>query len=97
MALKASPVQYKAGLLAFLVAAVLIMAAAQTAEAQVCTSQLNNLNVCAPFVVPGSSNQPSSDCCAALQAVDHDCICSTLRIASRLPSLCNVPALSCSE
>ncbi|PON50836.1 FHY3/FAR1 family [Parasponia andersonii] len=77
-----------------LVIAVVVMA--QTAEAQVCSSQLSNLNVCAPFVVPGSANpQPSSNCCSALGAVNHDCLCNTLRIASRLPALCNIPALAC--
>ncbi|KAK1409158.1 hypothetical protein QVD17_35683 [Tagetes erecta] len=62
---------------------------------QTCPNQLSNLNVCAPFVVPGSANMlPNSDCCLALQAVDHDCLCSTIRIASTLPTQCNYP-LSC--
>ncbi|KAJ7970000.1 stamen-specific protein FIL1-like [Quillaja saponaria] len=70
----------------------------KTAKAQTCASQLTNLNVCAPFVVPGATNtNPSADCCGALQAVPHDCICNTLRIASRLPSQCNLPALTCSN
>ncbi|KAH6770855.1 Bifunctional inhibitor/lipid-transfer protein/seed storage 2S albumin superfamily protein [Perilla frutescens var. hirtella] len=60
-----------------------------------CSSSLSTLNVCAPFVVPGSAANPSSDCCGALQAVDHDCLCSTLRIASRIPVQCNLPPLSC--
>lgn len=60
--------------------------------AQTCPNQLGNLNVCAPFVVPGSANTlPNSDCCLALQAVDHDCLCSTIRIASTLPTQCNYP------
>ncbi|EOY23114.1 FAR1-related sequence 5 isoform 3 [Theobroma cacao] len=68
----------------------------QTAKAQSCPNELNRLNVCAPFVVPGVPEAtPSSDCCAALQSVQHDCLCNTLRIASRLPSRCNIPALSC--
>ncbi|XWS48405.1 hypothetical protein CRYUN_Cryun13aG0073600 [Craigia yunnanensis] len=68
----------------------------QTAKAQSCTNELTNLNVCAPFVVPGATEtNPSSDCCGALQSVQHDCLCSTLRIASRLPSQCNIPPLNC--
>lgn len=64
-------------------------------EAQTCTSQLGNINVCAPFVLPGAANtNPSPECCTALQAVDHDCLCSTIRIASRLPSQCHLPPLS---
>ncbi|XP_057423531.1 protein 108-like [Lotus japonicus] len=61
-----------------------------------CTNQLTNLNVCAPFVVPGASNtKPSADCCGALSAVNHECLCSTLRIASQLPSQCQLPPLAC--
>ncbi|KAK8686616.1 hypothetical protein V6N13_125639 [Hibiscus sabdariffa] len=68
----------------------------QTAKAQSCTTELTNLNVCAPFVVPGATQTtPSPDCCAALQSVQHDCFCSTLIIASRLPSQCNLPPLTC--
>ncbi|KAG5558527.1 hypothetical protein RHGRI_008460 [Rhododendron griersonianum] len=64
-------------------------------EAQTCTSQLGNINVCAPFVLPGAANtNPSPECCTALEAVDHDCLCSTIRIASRLPSQCHLPPLS---
>ncbi|KAI3458185.1 hypothetical protein Pfo_014848, partial [Paulownia fortunei] len=77
----------------------LIVVVAQTqlitqSQAQTCSSSLASLNVCAPFVVPGGTT-PSSDCCSALQAVDHDCLCSTLRIASRMPAQCNLPSLSC--
>ncbi|XP_062076139.1 protein MEN-8-like [Humulus lupulus] len=80
-------------LLVFMIAVVVM---AHTAEAQVCSTQLSNLNVCAPFVVPGASvPHPTSDCCVALGALNHDCICNTLRIASQLPSLCNVPAVPC--
>ncbi|XWS50580.1 hypothetical protein CRYUN_Cryun12cG0098900 [Craigia yunnanensis] len=68
----------------------------QTAKAQSCTNELTNLNVCAPFVVPGATEtNPSSDCCGAIRSVQHDCLCSTLRIASRLPSQCNLPPLNC--
>lgn len=60
-----------------------------------CSSSLSTLNVCAPYVVPGASSNPSSECCGALQAVTHDCLCSTLRIASRIPVQCNLPPLNC--
>jgi hypothetical protein len=80
--------------LLFLVVA--LAAQAQTAQAQSCTAELNNLNVCAPYVVPGAANAiPNADCCGALRGVHHDCLCSTLRIASQLPSLCNLPPLTC--
>ncbi|XP_022896920.1 stamen-specific protein FIL1-like isoform X1 [Olea europaea var. sylvestris] len=69
------------------------MAQSQT---QTCSNSLANLNVCAQFVVPGAANtSPSPDCCTALQGLEHDCICNTLRIAARLPALCNLPPLSC--
>ncbi|XVE58597.1 hypothetical protein DITRI_Ditri04bG0182300 [Diplodiscus trichospermus] len=78
----------------------LAVAALQTktanAQPQSCTTELTNLNVCAPFVVPGAGQAiPTPDCCGALQAVQHECLCSTLRIASQLPSRCNLPALDC--
>ncbi|KAE9621022.1 hypothetical protein Lal_00019417 [Lupinus albus] len=60
-----------------------------------CTNQLSNLNVCAPFVVPGAVATPSAGCCEALQAVNSDCLCNTLRIASQLPSQCQLPSLAC--
>ncbi|XP_024437878.1 protein 108 [Populus trichocarpa] len=70
----------------------------QLAHSQICTSQLNSLNVCAPFVVPGAPNtNPSTDCCNALGAVQHDCLCSTLQIAARLPSQCNLPPITCDD
>ncbi|KAF1884662.1 hypothetical protein Lal_00028546 [Lupinus albus] len=61
----------------------------------ICTSQLSNLNVCAPFVVPGALGAPSAGCCDALQAINRDCLCNTLRIASQLPSQCQLPPLGC--
>ncbi|XP_011101182.1 stamen-specific protein FIL1 [Sesamum indicum] len=66
-------------------------------QAQTCSSSLSSLNVCAPFAVPGSSSSttPSPECCGALQAIDHDCMCSTLRIASQIPTQCNLPPLNC--
>ncbi|KAI3800159.1 hypothetical protein L1987_35469 [Smallanthus sonchifolius] len=73
----------------------LVVALVARTHGQTCPNQLGNLNVCAPFVVPGSTDVlPSSDCCLALQAVDHDCLCTTARIASTLPTQCNFP-VSC--
>ncbi|KAK8475298.1 hypothetical protein V6N13_070322 [Hibiscus sabdariffa] len=70
----------------------------QTADAQSCPTELTSLNVSAPFVVPGAAvSNPSLDCCNALQSVHHDCLCSTLRIASQLPSQCNIPPLTCAS
>ncbi|KAL7107166.1 hypothetical protein ACP275_06G037100 [Erythranthe tilingii] len=60
-----------------------------------CAATLGNLNVCAPFLVPGGAT-PGTDCCTALSTVDRDCLCSTLRIASRIPVQCNLPPLTCS-
>ncbi|GAU15454.1 hypothetical protein TSUD_44910 [Trifolium subterraneum] len=69
----------------------------QMGEAQnTCPTQLANLNVCAPFVVPGSPNtDPSAECCAALQGTNHDCLCNTLKIASQLTSQCQLPSFGC--
>ncbi|KAL5727669.1 Guanine nucleotide-binding protein alpha-3 subunit [Ranunculus cassubicifolius] len=65
-------------------------------SSQECSAQLTTLNTCAPFVVPGANGAtPSSDCCNALQGVNHDCLCNTLRIAAQIPAACNLPALTC--
>lgn len=63
-------------------------------QGQTCSASLGNLNVCAPFVVPGAPNA-SAECCAALRSIDNDCMCNTMRISARLPSQCNLPPLSC--
>ncbi|KZV41042.1 hypothetical protein F511_14018 [Dorcoceras hygrometricum] len=64
--------------------------------AQTCSASLPNLNVCAPFVLPGATaTAPSPDCCNALQSIEHDCLCNTIRIASRIPAQCNLPPLTC--
>ncbi|WP_375792699.1 hypothetical protein [Yersinia pestis] len=75
-----------------------LVTALQGGEAQSdsCTSELSNLNVCAPFVVPGANDTtPSSECCGALEAVNRDCLCNTLRIAARLPTQCQLNSLTC--
>ncbi|KAI4294984.1 hypothetical protein MLD38_040743 [Melastoma candidum] len=85
-------------ILAVLVAAVIHTQHVQQAQGQSCPSELSNLNMCAPFVVPGSSNLiPSAKCCSALRLVHHGCLCNTLRIASHLPSMCQLPPLACSQ
>ncbi|XP_073272150.1 stamen-specific protein FIL1-like [Primulina huaijiensis] len=64
--------------------------------AQTCSSSLSALNICAPFVMPGAAAAPPSpDCCNALQTIEHDCLCNTIRIASRMPAQCNLPPLTC--
>lgn len=85
---------FKAALL-MLVIALMVQSQSSRAQLQSCSSQLQTLNVCAPFVVPGNNGLPSSECCGALQSVQHDCLCSTLQIASRLPSRCSLPPSSC--
>lgn len=78
-----------------LVIALMVQSQSSRAQSQSCSSELSSLNVCAPFVVPGNSANPSTECCGALQGVQHDCLCSTLRIASQLPSRCNLSPTSC--
>ncbi|KAF3641063.1 Stamen-specific protein FIL1 [Capsicum annuum] len=79
-----------------LLAVVLQSAVIECQGQMTCSASLSNLNVCAPFVVPGLTNpNPSAECCTAIQSVDHDCFCNTLRISARLPSQCNLPPLSC--
>ncbi|KAL5811147.1 hypothetical protein ACOSQ3_027883 [Xanthoceras sorbifolium] len=88
----------KASLLVLLIAVAMSAVQTQIASAQSCTAELNNLNVCAPFVVPGvSENNPTAECCAALQSIEHDCLCNTVRIAARLPAHCNLPPLTCAN
>ncbi|XP_015087431.1 protein 108 [Solanum pennellii] len=62
---------------------------------QSCTASLTGLNVCAPFLVPGSPTA-STECCNAVQSINHDCMCNTMRIAAQIPAQCNLPPLSCS-
>ncbi|XP_018476792.1 stamen-specific protein FIL1 [Raphanus sativus] len=79
---------------AMLVALVLV---ATVADGQSCNRHLSGLNVCGEFVVPGADKtNPSAECCNALEAVPSECLCNTLRIASRLPTRCSIPTLSCS-
>ncbi|XP_019088217.1 PREDICTED: protein 108-like [Camelina sativa] len=75
----------------------LVVVAATVVDGQSCNAQLSGLNVCGEFVVPGADRtNPSAECCNALEAVPNECLCNTFRIASRLPSRCNIPTLSCS-
>ncbi|XP_077248567.1 protein LIM3-like [Tasmannia lanceolata] len=70
---------------------------AQMGRAQNCSADLINLNPCAPYVVPGSTstNDPSPQCCSSLEQVNHECLCSTIRIITRIPSFCNLPPITC--
>ncbi|CAE6235814.1 unnamed protein product [Arabidopsis arenosa] len=77
--------------------ALVLVVAATVVDGQSCNAQLSGLNVCGEFVVPGADRtNPSAECCNALEAVPSECLCNTFRIASRLPSRCNIPTLSCS-
>lgn len=99
-AFKSMIISFQAAALLFVVLMGLVLVQTQTAEAQSgsCASELTNLNVCAPFVVPGSTNsKPSADCCGALQAVETDCLCNTLRVAARIPTQCNLPPIACGK
>lgn len=78
------------GLLALFAASL----AAEAQTSQSCSSQLTNLEVCAPFALPGAA-PPSDGCCSALSTVNNDCLCNTLRIVSRMPALCNVGRVNC--
>ncbi|CAH1438965.1 unnamed protein product [Lactuca virosa] len=70
----------------------LVLALVVGTYGQTCPNQLANLNVCAPFVVPGSTDlMPNSDCCGAIQSIDRDCLCNTIQVATRLPTQCNLP------
>ncbi|XP_026377785.1 protein 108-like [Papaver somniferum] len=70
----------------------------KSVRSQSCLQDITNLNVCAPFVLPGQGVAlPTAECCGALQRVDQNCICNTLRIAARIPRACNLPALTCGD
>ncbi|ESQ43311.1 hypothetical protein EUTSA_v10015124mg [Eutrema salsugineum] len=79
------------------VAVMVVLVLVVTVDGQSCNVHLGGLNVCGEFVVPGADKtNPSAECCNALEAVPSECLCNTLRIASRLPTRCNIPTLSCS-
>lgn len=92
-----SMISFQAAALLLVVMIGLALVENQIAEAQggSCMADLTHLNVCAPFVFPGSDNKPSSDCCSAIQAMETTCLCNTLRIAAQIPTQCNLPPLSC--
>ncbi|CAN0902709.1 Protein MEN-8 [Linum grandiflorum] len=89
----ASSSKYSSTLLV-LIAVALAAAAVDAQGGSSCPVQLSNLNVCAPFVVPGAA-APSTECCSAIKSVQTDCLCSTLQITARLPSLCSLPTIAC--
>ncbi|XP_010483942.1 PREDICTED: tapetum-specific protein A9-like [Camelina sativa] len=72
----------------------LAMAAILMVQAQECGNDLGNVQVCAAMVLPGSG-RPNSECCAALQSTNRDCLCNALRAATSLPALCNLPPVDC--
>ncbi|PIA35795.1 hypothetical protein AQUCO_03500274v1 [Aquilegia coerulea] len=82
--------------LAALLLMLMAMSTVTQAQTQTCSSQLSNLNSCIPSVVPGSNVSPSTECCSAIQQVEHDCICTTLRVVAQMPTACKLPALTCS-
>ncbi|CAL9243207.1 unnamed protein product [Arabidopsis halleri] len=87
----------KSFMMAVVMVALVLVVAATVVDGQSCNAQLSGLNVCGEFVVPGADRtNPSAECCNALEAVPNECLCNTFRIASRLPSRCNIPTLSCS-
>ncbi|CAN8252684.1 unnamed protein product [Cochlearia groenlandica] len=80
-----------------MVVTVALVLVVTTVNGQSCNTHLSGLNACGEFVVPGADKtNPSAECCNALEAVPSECLCNTLRIASRLPTRCNIPTLSCS-
>lgn len=63
-------------------------------ESQTCPASLSDLQKCFPYVNSGAP-PPAPDCCAAIKNVDLKCLCSTTQIATKLPSKCNLPPISC--
>ncbi|KAI4340867.1 hypothetical protein MLD38_025665 [Melastoma candidum] len=62
-----------------------------------CLSEPINLNMCAHFVIRGSSNLIlRAECSSTLRSIHHGCLCNTLRMAHHLPSMCQIPPLACS-
>ncbi|XP_058086724.1 protein 108-like [Magnolia sinica] len=72
-----------------------LMAHTQVVQSQNCTAELIDLNSCAPYVVPGATASPNSQCCSAVREVNHDCLCNTMRIVSQIPTQCNLPPITC--
>nr|XP_010933873.3 protein LIM1 [Elaeis guineensis] len=80
----------------FMLLLMAMTAQSPVAQPQNCSAALGRLTTCAPFVIPGTGQGPPSDqCCAALQGVDHTCLCNTINIISRLPSSCKLPPVTC--
>nr|Q40190.1 RecName: Full=Protein M7; AltName: Full=LhM7; Flags: Precursor [Lilium henryi]CAA56724.1 M7 [Lilium henryi] len=62
---------------------------------QNCSAAIGELMTCGPYVLPGSNGAPSEQCCSALKAVNHGCLCETINIISSLPDHCSLPAVNC--
>ncbi|KAL2920610.1 Protein MEN-8 [Bienertia sinuspersici] len=97
ISMKSSKSTLSKATLAILVIALMVQFKGSVAQQNTCASELGNLNLCAPYVVPGAPTPPNSDCCGALRSVTHDCLCNTLRVASQLPSSCGLPVLNCNN
>ncbi|KAI3957227.1 hypothetical protein MKW98_012102 [Papaver atlanticum] len=64
----------------------------KSVRSQSCLQDITNLNACASFFLPGQADAlPTAECCSAVQQVDQNCICNTVRIIARLPSACHLP------
>nr|Q40227.2 RecName: Full=Protein LIM3; Flags: Precursor [Lilium longiflorum] len=82
----------------FLVCSVLLVVLATQSEiglAQNCSAAIGGLMSCGPYVLPGNQLTPSTQCCSAIQAVNHGCLCETINIISSLPGHCSLPPVSC--
>ncbi|CAG7880227.1 hypothetical protein BRARA_C01441 [Brassica rapa] len=97
MALSSSSSKSSLAMIMKVAALVALVLVATEVDGQSCNRHLSGLNVCGEFVVPGADKtNPSAECCSALEAVPSECLCNTMRIASRLPTRCSIPTLSCS-
>nr|CAD1821499.1 unnamed protein product [Ananas comosus var. bracteatus] len=66
------------------------------AQSESCSEQLADLVSCGPYVVPGQpADQPSSQCCNSLKAVDTNCACNTIKIIQSLPAECGLAPVKC--
>nr|Q43533.1 RecName: Full=Protein LIM1; Flags: Precursor [Lilium longiflorum]BAA04831.1 ORF [Lilium longiflorum] len=82
--------------LATAILVVLLLAAlSREGRSQNCSAAIGELMTCGPYVLPGNNGAPSEQCCSALRAVNHGCLCETINIISSLPDHCSLPAVNC--
>ncbi|KAH1047170.1 hypothetical protein J1N35_037954 [Gossypium stocksii] len=91
------------GLLALILAMVMVMAIATTDAQSICNMPASGLMACKPAVTPPNPPPPTSTCCSALSHADMRCLCSYKNskllpslgidpnLAMKLPSLCKLP------